>query len=163
MITGFVEGNDGLSVGDMLFYAKDEGEKELLKRIYFSVVKEYLHVDFEKIKPYAKTDLDIALKKDGKDTEFKYKQVFYLDNDYEAASVVLSLAELITNAEEVKFRFKGKDDLFMSLWTESGRVIFETYCEKKKGPSFGRDINEDEEENDFFNSYMEYGFKVRRV
>lgn len=163
MKTSFVEGNDGLSERDIIFYAEDEGDKELLKRIYFSVVTEYLLMNFDEIKPYAKTDLDIALKKDGRDTEFKYAHMYSSNKDFEAASVVLSLAELITNAEEIKYRFKDKRNFFMSLWTEKGRVIFETYSKKRKNAAFARDINVKEDGEDCWpDNIMEYGFKVRR-
>lgn len=162
MKTSFVERIDCLSEGDRIFYAEDESDKELLKNIYLSVVWEYLQVDFDDAKSYVKTDLDIALKKDGRDAEFIYKQTFPPSRVFEATSVVLSLAELITNAKEIKYGFKGRRKLYMSMWTEKGRVIFETFSEKT-GISFDMDISEDDKERDCYNTYMEYGFKVRRV
>lgn len=159
MKTSFVERIDCLSEGDRIVYAEDEGDKELLKNIYFTVVWEYLQVDLDEIKPYVKTDLDIALKKDGRDAEFIYKKTFPDSPDYEALSVVLSLAELITNAKEIKYGFKGRRKLYISMRTEKGRVIFETFSEKTN-ISFNMDISEDGKERD---SFMEYGFKVRRV
>lgn len=159
MKTSFVERIDCLSEGDRIIYVEDEGDKEFLKNIYFTVVWEYLEVDLDEMKPYIKTDLDRVLKKDGRNAEYIYKKTFSASPDFEAISVVLSLAELITNAKEIKYGFKGRRKLYISMRTENGRVIFETFS-KKTSISFGMDISEDDKDRDPF---TEYGFKVRKV
>jgi hypothetical protein len=160
MKTEFI-GNREFSESDMPFTARKEIDKELARRVYFATVNEFLLVNFDEIKQHNKIDFDTALREYGKDNEFRYLHLFSSDIDFEAALVVLSLADLITSAVEIKYMFIRRRNLYMSIRTEKGLIIFETFSEEVKCILSNRNINEDEDcdEPDVF---LAYGFKIRR-
>lgn len=166
MKTECVEVNDGLAEGDILFSMETDDEKKLLEKIFLSVVGGYINVDFEKVRPYVKADLEIALVENGNGNEYQYMQMSKpTDSDFGAVSVVFSVFELISSAQEIKFSLKGKKKFYLTMLTEKGKITFETCEEKKKiNEAFGvydeNDIGIEEHDTGWPAYYMEQGFKV---
>lgn len=132
MRTSCVEGLTGLAVGDVIYVPESKEEMKLVENIFRMVAKKHVMNDLDIARPYIRTGLsDILIGEGGKHVTYDSGAGLCIE-EYEELKVLLSVLELLEESDKIRFKFKSADEFSLSVASDLGGVVFETYSEFQK-------------------------------
>lgn len=129
MRTNYLEGFNGLAVGDVVYIPETKEERKLAENIFRMITQKHIINNLDTARPYIKTGLvDILTGENGEHVTYDSGGGF-MCNDYKEMAILLSVQELLEETDNVRFKFNGADEFSLSLSSTLGIIVFETYSE----------------------------------